>query len=349
MKLSENFWHKAILNSSSLVQDSIANLNETGLKIVLIVNNENSFVGTISDGDIRRGLLSGLSITDSIGAIIHSDALVVPPGFTKDSALKLMELNQIAQIPIISDDKKILGLYTRDHITQNPKIDNSMVIMAGGIGARLLPYTEDCPKPMLKVSGKPILEHIIDRAKLEGFNNFIIAINYLGNVIENYFGNGNAMNIKINYIREDKPLGTAGALSLLDLKLDDTFIVTNGDVITDIRYAELLDFHLNHNAEATMAVNVHEWQNPYGVVDIKGIEINGFAEKPINKTHINAGVYALSKNTLNYLKKNVHCDMPFLFELLRKDSKRVIAYPMHEPWLDVGVPEDLKKANKENE
>jgi NDP-sugar pyrophosphorylase family protein len=157
------------------------------------------------------------------------------------------------------------------------------------------------------------------------------------------------MNIKINYIREDKPLGTAGALSLLDLKLDDTFIVTNGDVITDIRYAELLDFHLNHNAEATMAVNVHEWQNPYGVVDIKGIEINGFVEKPINKTHINAGVYALSKNTLNYLKKNVHCDMPFLFELLRKDSKRVIAYPMHEPWLDVGVPEDLKKANKENE
>ena len=348
MKISENFWHKAILNSSSLIKDSIANLNETGLRIVLVVNNENSFVGTISDGDIRRGLLSGLSIEDSIDTIIHSDALIVPPGFTKDSALKLMELNQIFQIPIISDNKKILGMYTRDNISHITEVDNIMVIMAGGIGSRLLPHTEDCPKPMLKVSGKPILEHIIDRAKLDGFKHFIIAINYLGDVIESYFGNGNTMNIKIDYIREDKPLGTAGALSLLDLKIDKAFIVTNGDVITDIRYAELLDFHLNHNAEATMAVNVHEWQNPYGVVDIQGIEINGFSEKPINKTHINAGVYALSKNTLNYLNKNVHCDMPFLFELLRKDSKRIIAYPMHEPWLDVGVPDDLKKANKEN-
>tara|TARA_B110000003_G_scaffold55978_1_gene55993 strand:- start:11712 stop:12761 length:1050 start_codon:yes stop_codon:yes gene_type:complete len=349
LKISENFWHKAILNSSSLIKDSIANLNETGLRIVLVVNNENSFVGTISDGDIRRGLLSGLSIEDSIDTIIHSDALIVPPGFTKDSALKLMELNQIFQIPIISDNKKILGMYTRDNISHITEVDNIMVIMAGGIGSRLLPHTEDCPKPMLKVSGKPILEHIIDRAKLDGFKHFIIAINYLGDVIESYFGNGNTMNIKIDYIREDKPLGTAGALSLLDLKIDKAFIVTNGDVITDIRYAELLDFHLNHNAEATMAVNVHEWQNPYGVVDIQGIEINGFSEKPINKTHINAGVYALSKNTLNYLNKNVHCDMPFLFELLRKDSKRIIAYPMHEPWLDVGVPDDLKKANKENE
>ena len=349
MKISENFWHKAILNSSSLIKDSIANLNETGLRIVLVVNNENSFVGTISDGDIRRGLLSGLSIEDSIDTIIHSDALIVPPGFTKDSALKLMELNQIFQIPIISDNKKILGMYTRDNISHITEVDNIMVIMAGGIGSRLLPHTEDCPKPMLKVSGKPILEHIIDRAKLDGFKHFIIAINYLGDVIESYFGNGNTMNIKIDYIREDKPLGTAGALSLLDLKIDKAFIVTNGDVITDIRYAELLDFHLNHNAEATMAVNIHEWQNPYGVVDIQGIEINGFSEKPINKTHINAGVYALSKNTLNYLNKNVHCDMPFLFELLRKDSKRIIAYPMHEPWLDVGVPDDLKKANKENE
>ena len=348
MKISENFWHKAILNSSSLIKDSIANLNETGLRIVLVVNNENSFVGTISDGDIRRGLLSGLSIEDSIDTIIHSDALIVPPGFTKDSALKLMELNQIFQIPIISDNKKILGMYTRDNISHITEVDNIMVIMAGGIGSRLLPHTEDCPKPMLKVSGKPILEHIIDRAKLDGFKHFIIAINYLGDVIESYFGNGNTMNIKIDYIREDKPLGTAGALSLLDLKIDKAFIVTNGDVITDIRYAELLDFHLNHNAEATMAVNIHEWQNPYGVVDIQGIEINGFSEKPINKTHINAGVYALSKNTLNYLNKNVHCDMPFLFELLRKDSKRIIAYPMHEPWLDVGVPDDLKKANKEN-
>ncbi len=349
MKSSENFWNKAILNKDSLIQDAITNLNETGLKIILVVDNDNFFVGTISDGDIRRGLLEGFNIKDPINNIIHFEALVVPPEFKKDSVLKLMELNKISQIPIVNDKKTIVGLYTRENIADSNEINNIMVIMAGGIGSRLLPYTENCPKPMLKVSGKPILEHIIDRAKLEGFRHFVIAINYLGDMIKAYFGSGERMNITIDYIEEDKPLGTVGALSLMDNNFEGSFIVTNGDVITDIRYAELLDFHDNHMAEATMAVNVHEWQNPYGVVDIEGIEIKGFEEKPINKTHINAGVYALSKNALNFLKKNSHCDMPILFDLLRKSKKRIIAYPMHEPWLDVGKLNDLKKANKKNE
>ena len=345
MKNSEQFWQKSILKLDSSIQQAISNLNNSGLKIVLVVDDKNEFIGTISDGDIRRGLLANLSINDAIKNIIHYEALVVPPEFAKESALKLMELNQIFQVPIINSQKNIVGLFLRHSIAVENERNNIMVIMAGGIGKRLLPHTENCPKPMLEVSGKPILEHIIERAKSEGFINFIISINYLGEMIENYFGNGEKLGVNIDYIREKKPLGTAGALSLLNLKTEEPFIVSNGDVITDIRYGELLDFHIKNKSTATMAVNLYEWQNPYGVVGLNGIEITGFDEKPINRTHINAGVYALSKNALTFFKKDSPCDMPKLFEQLRASSEKIIAYPMHEPWLDVGRPVDLNQAN----
>jgi dTDP-glucose pyrophosphorylase len=345
LKNSEQFWQKSILKFGSSIQQAISNLNNSGLKIVLVVDDKNEFIGTISDGDIRRGLLDNLSINDEIKNIIHYEALVVPPEFAKESALKLMELNQIFQVPIINSQKNIVGLFLRHSIVVENERNNIMVIMAGGIGKRLLPHTENCPKPMLEVSGKPILEHIIERAKSEGFINFIISINYLGEMIENYFGNGEKLGVNIDYIREKKPLGTAGALSLLNLKTEEPFIVSNGDVITDIRYGELLDFHIKNNSTATMAVNLYEWQNPYGVVGLNGIEITGFDEKPINRTHINAGVYALSKNALTFFKKDSPCDMPKLFEQLRASSEKIIAYPMHEPWLDVGRPVDLNQAN----
>ena len=345
MKNSEQFWQKSILKFDSSIKQAISNLNNSGLKIVLVVNNKNEFIGTISDGDIRRGLLANLNINDAIKNIIHYEALVVPPDFAKESALKIMELNQIFQVPIINTQKNVVGLFLRHSISVENERNNIMVIMAGGIGKRLLPHTENCPKPMLEVSGKPILEHIIERAKAEGFVNFIISINYLGEMIEGYFGTGEKMGVNIDYIREKKPLGTAGALSLLNINTEEPFIVSNGDVITDIRYGELLDFHIKNNSTATMAVNLYEWQNPYGVVGLNGIEITGFDEKPINRTHINAGVYALSKNSLSFLKKDFPCDMPKLFEQLRAGSKKVIAYPMHEPWLDVGRSVDLHQAN----
>ena len=161
-------------------------------------------------------------------------------------------------------------------------------------------------------------------------------------MVEDYFGDGSRFNVKIEYLKENEPLGTAGALSLLNNKLSAPFIVTNGDVITDIRYGELLDFHIRHSAMATMAVRLHEWQHPFGVVQMNGLEITGFEEKPINRTHINAGVYALNPSALSILEKNTHCDMPTLFERLQAQSQRIVAYPMHEPWLDVGRNEDLR-------
>jgi NDP-sugar pyrophosphorylase family protein len=199
------------------------------------------------------------------------------------------------------------------------------------------------------VAGKPMLEHIIERAKREGFNRFVLAIHYLGHLIEAYFGNGERLDVQIDYLREDTPLGTAGALGLLNPLPDASFVVTNGDVITDIRYGELLDFHSRHAATATMAVRVHEWQHPFGVVQTRGVEIVGFEEKPIARSHINAGVYALDPTALSVLTADAHCDMPTLFERLQAKEKRTVAYPMYEPWLDVGQPDDLKLANIKNQ
>jgi NDP-sugar pyrophosphorylase family protein len=221
-----------------------------------------------------------------------------------------------------------------------------MVIMAGGMGKRLRPYTENCPKPLLPVAGKPILEHIIARAKLEGFSHFVLAIHYLGHMIEDHFGNGERLGVRIDYLHEKSPLGTAGALGLMQPHPGLPFVVTNGDVITDIRYGELLDFHVRHAASATMAVRLHEWQHPFGVVQTQGVEIVGFEEKPIARSHINAGVYALDPAALDCLIANEPCDMPTLFERLQAQSKRTVAYPMHEPWLDVGRPSDLEQVRR---
>jgi NDP-sugar pyrophosphorylase family protein len=197
---------------------------------------------------------------------------------------------------------------------------------------------------MLPVAGKPMLQHIIERAKLEGFRHFVLAIHYLGHMIEDHFGNGERMEVRIDYLREQRPLGTAGALGLLNPKPDTPIVVTNGDVITDIRYGELLDFHIRYDADATMAVRMHEWQHPFGVVHTQGVEIVGFEEKPVALSHINAGVYALDPDALSVLIDDAHCDMPTLFERLQAKAKRTVAYPMHEPWLDVGRHSDLDLA-----
>ena len=344
MKSTEQIWRKAILPADATIQQVISNLDQVAIKIVLVVNEVGKLVGTISDGDIRRGLLKGLDLNSPITNIIHRNALVVPPEMTRELVMQLMVANKIQQIPTVDEHHNVIGLHLWDEIATPPERPNLMVIMAGGMGTRLRPHTYNCPKPLLPVAGKPMLEHIIERAKLEGFTNFVLAIYYLGHMIEDHFGDGKRLGVRISYLREESPLGTAGALGLLNPRPETAFVVTNGDVITDIHYGELLDFHLRHNATATMAVRVHEWQHPFGVVQTKGVHIVGFEEKPIARSHINAGVYALDPVALSVLSEGAHSDMPTLFERLQAQSKRTVAYPMHEPWLDVGRPDDLATA-----
>ncbi len=348
IKPSEKIWRQAILPANSTIGQAIRNLDQISIKIVLVANEAGVLEGTISDGDIRRGLLKGLDLSSPLTSIIHRNPLVVPPEMGRDLVMQLMVANKIQQIPVVDELHHIIGLHLWDEIATPPSRPNLMVIMAGGMGTRLLPHTENCPKPLLPVAGKPMLEHIIERAKLEGFNHFVLAIHYLGHMIEEYFGNGERLGVRINYSREKSALGTAGALSLLSPVPDVPFVVTNGDVITDIRYGELLDFHTRHAASATMAVRVHEWQHPFGVVQTQGVEIIAFEEKPIARSHINAGVYALDPLALSVLTTDAHCDMPTLFERLQIKKERIVAYPMHEPWLDVGRPLDLQLANSQS-
>jgi dTDP-glucose pyrophosphorylase len=338
-------WRRALLPADATLRQAINALNETALQIVLAVSPEGELLGTLTDGDIRRGLLRGITLDDRIDAIVYREPLVAPPQLDRETALRLMQANGIHQLPVVDDKRRVVGLYLLDDLMLPARRDNLIVIMAGGQGTRLRPYTEACPKPLLPVGGKPILEHILERAQGEGFWRFAIAIHYLGHMIEESFGDGSSRNLQIEYLREQTPLGTAGAVGLLNPRPDAPFIVCNGDVLTDIHFAELLDFHARQGAAATMAVRLHEWQHPFGVVKTRGVDIVGFEEKPTVRSHINAGIYVLNPSALDELPEGVRCDMPTLFASLQERGARTIVYPMHEPWLDVGRPDDYEHAN----
>ena len=336
----EDLWRKTLLPLDATLRQAIHSLDETAMQIALVVSADGTLVGTLTDGDIRRGLLRGLDLGSSIDTVIHREPLVVPPQLGRETIRQIMQANKIHQLPVVDRDRRVVGLHLWDQLIESKRRCNRMVIMAGGEGNRLRPHTENCPKPLLPVGGKPMLEHIIERAKAEGFERFVLAIRYLGHMIEEYFGDGSRWRVKIEYLREESPLGTAGAIGLLNPRPNEPFLVSNGDVLTDIRYGELLDFHCHHDATATMAVRLHEWQHPFGVVHTKGVDIVGFEEKPIARSHINAGVYVLDPSALDALTAGDRCDMPMLFARLHQRSARTIVYPMHEPWLDVGRVDD---------
>lgn len=346
--LAEAQWKRALVPPSVTLGHVVENLDQSALRLALVVSESNELMGTISDGDVRRGLLRGLTMESSIETLVNRNPLVVPKSMKRELVLELMMINKIQQVPVIDENRRILGLHLWDEINKRRILENTLLVMVGGKGTRLRPRTENCPKPLLPVGGKPMLEHIVERAKQEGFVNYVFALGYLGNMIEEYFGDGSSWGIKIEYLREKSPLGTAGAIGLFEKKPDLPILVTNGDVLTDVRYSEMLDFHVRHRAAATMAVRVHEWQHPFGVVKTRGLEITGFEEKPVARTHINAGVYVLDPTAIDELASNEKCDMPDLFARLQAKGLRTVAYPMHEPWLDIGRPIDYEEAQQKN-
>ena len=343
-----DLWRDSIVKVNTPIKIAIERLNKVGIKIALVLDENFRLLGTISDGDFRRGMLSGLTLEDTVEKIMNKNPRTVNEGTSRLEILKLMNDTKILQIPIVDRNNFVIGLHLWDDISVQAKYSNIMVIMAGGKGSRLHPQTENRPKPMLLVAGVPILEHIIKRARSQGFNHFIIAINYLGQIIEDYFKDGHKFGVKIEYLHEDVPLGTAGALSLLSHKPERAFIVTNGDVITDINYSDFLEYHTVQNAAATVAVHTHEFQIPYGVVQINGLEVESYEEKPIVSSLINAGVYALDPDILDLITEPKFRDMPELLDISRDLKKKVIVYPLHESWIDIGRPIDLEIANKNN-
>lgn len=338
-------WRSALLPEDSTLKDAISCLDRSSMQVAIVINGNGRLVGTLTDGDIRRGLLRGLELSSPVAGIIHRDPIVVPPQWGRDMVLQLMQANKVHQLPVVDDERRVVGLHVWDELLAPVRRPNVMVIMAGGRGRRLMPHTEICPKPMLPVRGKPMLQHIIERARSEGVHRFVLTVHYLGHMVESHFGDGRGFGVEIEYVREDRPLGTAGALSLLGSRPQDAFLVTNGDVLSDVHYGELLDYHHDQRAMATMAIRQHEWQHPFGVVRIQGVAIVGFEEKPVLRSHINAGIYVLEPAALAMLDFNEHCDMPALFARLQRSGERVVAYPIHEVWMDVGMPDDLLRAD----
>ncbi len=337
--------NKFFLKTTHSILDVIKNINQNNFQICFIVDDMNHLVGSITDGDIRRGLMEGLTTDKQASNIMNSNPVSINRNKSEQEAKITMSSNHVKQLAVVDKNNKLIGMYLGDEILNISKKENSILIMAGGFGKRMMPLTEHLPKPMLKVAGKPMLEHIILNAKTQGFRNFIISLHYLGDLIIEYFGDGANFGVSIEYIFEKDPLGTAGALSIMENIPDSPFIVTNGDILTDINYASLLNFHQFNKSDATMTIKKYELQNPYGVVNTRGFEITSFEEKPIQVSYVNAGVYAINPKTLKHLKKNQPCDMPDFFERLKSKKHLIAAYPLHETWADVGRPIDLSDVN----
>jgi dTDP-glucose pyrophosphorylase len=323
------------------IRDAAQSLSDSSMKIVFIANDDDKLVGSVTDGDIRRGLLSGLALDQSVKNVMCRTPVYVREGQTTADVAKVFREKKVLYLPELDETGKMSGLYVWAEEKTSEVLDVPMVIIAGGKGTRLKPYTDKCPKPMVPLNGKPILEHVINQAKAEGFRKFFIVVNHLGDMIEDYFDRGQRLGIDISYFRESKPLGTAGGLALIDPSVSTAFVISNCDIVTSVPYASLLDFHVSNEADATMAIRAYTWQHPFGVVITKGSNIVGFQEKPSFSWNINAGIYVLSRTALGLVKRGTRCDMPALFERLRLKKKRTIAYPVYESWADVGRPEDL--------
>ena len=334
------------LKATNSILEVIKHIQDSHYRICFIVDDNNCLIGSVTDGDIRRGLINGNSLDNDVSKIMNTSPTSISRSQSKNDAHKIMISNHLKQLPVVDEENRLIGLHLIDQILDLTPKENFILIMAGGFGKRMMPLTEQIPKPMLMIGDKPILEHIIINAKAQGFMKFVISLHYLGELIIDYFGDGSNLGVSISYLHESEPLGTAGALSLIEPEPELPFIITNGDIISDINYGNFLDFHDSNKSQATMAIKKYELQNPYGVVNTKGLEIISFEEKPIHVSYVNAGMYVLNPSSLRYLRKNQPCDMPDFFNLLISKNHVVTAYPIHETWADVGRPIDLSEINE---
>ena len=345
--LKKESFIKCITYEDGDIRQAISTIEKGGLKIALIINKDNQLVGTICDGDIRRGLLKGLTLDSALSKIIYKNYHRANSKVSQEEISKIMRENSISQIPIVTKDNKLIGLeISQDLLPKSSKflIPNYAVLMAGGKGTRLKPFTDDCPKPLLRINGKPILEIILEQCINSGIRNFYISVHYLAEKIINYFGDGSKWNVKIDYLKENMPLGTAGALKLLPSNFANSIIVINGDVLTKTNFQEILKYHSKNRADITICAREHKLSSPYGVIEVEGINFKSMVEKPSFRQLVNAGIYVINPKIIKLIKPNQNLDMPELIYLSNTQKKNVIVYPIHEYWIDIGKPESLDKA-----
>ncbi len=300
-------------------------------------------IGIITDGDIRKAILNNKL---DLEHIINSNPYRLNVSTSKIKCIQYLKQIKRRHVPLVDDQDKFVSIFTLDDIDFNLK-PNAVVIMAGGLGTRLGELTKDTPKPMLHVGDKPILEIIIEKFMEFGFNKFYISVNYKKEIIKNHFGDGQKLGIDILYLEEDKRLGTGGALSLIKENLIEPIIVTNGDVLANIDFEELLNFHTEKNSPATMCVREYEHTIPYGVVDTKNQKIISLSEKPQIKFNINTGIYVLSPESVKKIPKDVYFELPTLFENIISDGLDPYYYKVMDYWIDIGQKEEYIRAHND--
>lgn len=335
------------LTLTSTIREALEIIDKGAMRIAIVIDEDDRLIGTLTDGDIRRGLLNNLSLDDCIESIVFKTPTVATLTDTKEEILQKALGKKLHQIPIVDDENRVIGIKEIQELVKPHIKANKVVLMVGGLGTRLYPLTENTPKPMLKVGNKPILQTIIEKFAEYGFVNIVMCVNYKSHIIEDYFGDGSAFSVSIEYIHEQERMGTAGALSLLRFLPNEPFFVMNGDLLTKVNFEHLLDYHCTQNATATMCVREYDFQVPYGVVNVDGSQIISMQEKPVHKFFVNAGIYMLSPEILTMIPKNKFFDMPTLFEALIKEKKKTISFPIHEYWLDIGRMNDYERANSE--
>lgn len=336
-----------LLKPNSTIKEALKIIDSGAMQIALVVDKDANLIGTLSDGDIRRGLLNNLELSDTIETIIFKTPTVCNIEDTKEMILEIAVAKKIYQIPIVDNNGKLVGIEEVDELLKAKEKSNKVVLMVGGLGTRLRPLTEHTPKPMLKVGNKPILETIILNFKKYGFTNIILCVSYKSHIIEEYFEDGSRFGVNIEYIHENKRMGTAGALSLIRDKLNESFFVMNGDLLTNINFEHMLDYHISNSSMATMGVREYDFQVPYGVVRVNGENIISIDEKPRHSFFVSGGVYVLNNEILNLIPNDEFYDMPTLFENIIRKCMKSISFPIREYWLDIGRMEEFEKANNE--
>lgn len=338
---------KCKVGPEGTLRDALRSLDVSGLEIALAVDKGGILIGILTDGDIRRALLKGADLDSPLSPFIQKGFTYVTGGAGRTEVLDLMQARGISQIPTLDDDKRLIGLHTLHDILGAVERENWAVIMAGGRGERLRPLTDTLPKPMLRIAGRPILERIILHLVGFGIRRIYLSVNYMADMIKSYFGDGKALGCLIQYLKEAKPLGTGGALSLLPEKPVLPFLVLNGDLLTQFDAGRMLAFHEGGGHMATVAVHEYVHTVPYGVVEVDDGRIRGLREKPAEMWHVNAGIYALNPALLDRVPQDTFFPLPSLVEECLDKGESVGAFRIEEDWLDVGKPQDLKVARGE--
>lgn len=340
-------WRSILVNENTTLLETMKIIDDSSMQFAAVVDETLNLLGTVTDGDIRRGILRGEGLDVPIKQVMNSSPVSACINNTYSDCLNLLKKHKLKQLPIIDMDNRIIDIIFADEDPATKNNGNTVILMAGGLGTRLRPLTENIPKPMLNVGNKPILETIIEGFKQYGFTNFILSVNYKKEVIQDYFQDGSAFGVSISYIEEDKRMGTAGALSLLKEKPSSPIFVMNGDLLTQVNFEQLLQFHEETEAAATMCVREYEYQIPYGVIETEGQQLVSIKEKPMHRSFVNAGIYVLSPEVFDYIPQDEFYDMPDLFKKLMDEQNNVSAFPVREYWLDIGRMADFEQANSD--